>query len=294
MHILIADDDQNILGLLTNWFGAMGHEVVQVEDGQQAWLAVQNRQKDFDLILLDLQMPQMDGLKVLQMLREGGNETPAAMISGRADSAMIVGALRLRAFDFLVKPFNQDQISELLQRFEILRNVDVGVSLSESAGIVYQERLELKFNSKTAVIKTVVRRIVDHLRPFLTAASTKTDVVTLALMESVTNAVIHGNLQVSGELREHDWNGFWAEIHKREALEHYAARQVTVSVDFGSHGIGLTVSDQGAGFDFTNLADPVDPVAMSSGRGLTLIRYSMDNVYWEDNGSTIKMFKKLA
>ncbi|MGJ8670453.1 MAG: response regulator [Oceanococcus sp.] len=294
MHILIVEEDQSVQSFLGHIFTEMGHTVLLSENGAQAWLDIQNRSADFDLVLLGLLLSSSDGLDILTRMREGGLEIPVAMISERSDSQLIVAALRLRAFDFLIKPINKQQIADLLRRLDVLRNVNFGSRLADAVGVVYQEQLQLTFNSRSSIVKTVVHRISDHLRPFLSVAAIKGDSLALALTESITNAVVHGNLQVSSETKEADWDEFYAQIQERELDPAYAAREVQVIVEVDQGGIGLTVTDQGTGFDFARLVDPVDPVASLGGRGVTLIRYSMDSVEWGDGGRTIKMFKSLA
>ena len=114
MKLLIADDDPQLVRALRITLGAHGYEVVAAADGAAAIsVAAQARP---DLILLDLGMPRLDGIQVIQALR-GWTDAPIIVVSGRTGSADKVEALDAGADDFVTKPF---QIDELLARLRAL------------------------------------------------------------------------------------------------------------------------------------------------------------------------------
>lgn len=114
MKLLIADDDPQLVRALRITLGAHGYEVTAAPDGAAAiTLAAQGRP---DIILLDLGMPQLDGIQVIQALR-GWTTAPIIVVSGRTGSADKVEALDAGADDYVTKPF---QIDELLARLRAL------------------------------------------------------------------------------------------------------------------------------------------------------------------------------
>ncbi|GAA4776161.1 MULTISPECIES: response regulator [Microbacterium] len=114
MRILIADDDPQLVRALRITLAAKGYEVVTAADGAQAIAAAVDRRPD--LFLLDLGMPQLDGLEVIQAIR-GWSEAPILVVSGRAGAADKVDALDAGADDYVTKPF---AIEELLARIRAL------------------------------------------------------------------------------------------------------------------------------------------------------------------------------
>ena len=122
MRILIADDDPQILRALRVTLGAQGHEIVTAADGRAAVAAASTHPPD--LIMLDLGMPRLDGIEVIQALR-GWTNVPIIVVSGRTGSADKVEALDAGADDFVTKPF---QVDELLARLRALsrRSVPAG------------------------------------------------------------------------------------------------------------------------------------------------------------------------
>ena len=114
MKIVVADDDKQILGALRIILTARGYEVVVAPDGKQALDRVIDGHPD--LVVLDLGMPGLDGLAVIEAIR-GWSTVPILVISGRTDSAEKVEALDRGADDYMTKPFATD---ELLARIRAL------------------------------------------------------------------------------------------------------------------------------------------------------------------------------
>lgn len=114
MKILIADDDPQIVRALRITLSAHGYEVVAATDGAGA-IALAGREHP-DLVLLDLGMPKLDGVRVIQALR-GWTAAPIVVVSGRTGSGDKVDALDAGADDYVTKPF---QIDELLARIRAL------------------------------------------------------------------------------------------------------------------------------------------------------------------------------
>lgn len=114
MRLLIADDDPQMVRALRITLAAHGYEVIAAPDGAAA--ITMAAQKHPDLILLDLGMPKLDGIAVIQALR-GWTSVPIIVVSGRTGSADKVQALDAGADDFVTKPF---QIDELLARLRAL------------------------------------------------------------------------------------------------------------------------------------------------------------------------------
>lgn len=122
MKLLIADDDPQMVRALRITLAAHGYEIVIAADGASA-IAVA-AQSHPDIIMLDLGMPRLDGIEVIQALR-GWTSVPIIVVSGRTGSADKVDALDAGADDFVTKPF---QVDELLARLRALsrRSLPVG------------------------------------------------------------------------------------------------------------------------------------------------------------------------
>ena len=114
-RILLADDDRAIREALTRALSLEGYDVVQVNDGAQALAAVENDQPD--AAILDVMMPNVDGLTVCRVLRAERNRLPVLMLTARTETPDRVAGLDAGADDYLPKPFDLD---ELLARLRAL------------------------------------------------------------------------------------------------------------------------------------------------------------------------------
>jgi two-component system response regulator MprA len=114
-RILVVDDDPKILSLMRRGLRYAGYEPVLAENGERALVAALDHPPD--LIILDLMLPDLDGLEVCRRLRSDGPEPPVLMLTARHQIPDRVAGLDAGADDYLVKPFALD---ELLARIRAL------------------------------------------------------------------------------------------------------------------------------------------------------------------------------
>jgi two-component system response regulator MprA len=114
-RVLIADDDRAIRDALTRALGLEGYDVVQANDGSTALSLIESTKPD--VAILDVMMPNIDGLTVCRVLRAERNRLPVLMLTARTETPDRVAGLDAGADDYLAKPFDLD---ELLARLRAL------------------------------------------------------------------------------------------------------------------------------------------------------------------------------
>jgi UDP-3-O-[3-hydroxymyristoyl] N-acetylglucosamine deacetylase len=112
--VLVVDDEPEIRASLRGILAEEGLRVIEAEDGGHA-LALAQRE-DPDLVILDIWMPEMDGLQLLRRLNHGGGGPEVIMISGHGNIETAVKATKLGAFDFIEKPFSLDGLLRVVNR----------------------------------------------------------------------------------------------------------------------------------------------------------------------------------
>ncbi|HXV79446.1 MAG TPA: sigma-54 dependent transcriptional regulator [Candidatus Binatia bacterium] len=112
--ILVADDDPDIRDILSDTLNSLGGRVVTASDGQECLDKVENEGPE--LVLLDIEMPVKNGLKVLKELRQKGRDTTAIMITAFGTIDRAVQAMKEGAFDFITKPFDLDHIAIVVEK----------------------------------------------------------------------------------------------------------------------------------------------------------------------------------
>jgi two-component system OmpR family response regulator len=120
VRVLLIDDDARLAELLTGYFDPQGVALVHASSGQ---LGLNHLiAGGFDVVLLDVMMPGLDGLAVLRKIRDAGHRTPVIMLTARGDEADRVVGLELGADDYVAKPFSP---RELLARLRaVVRRAD--------------------------------------------------------------------------------------------------------------------------------------------------------------------------
>jgi two-component system OmpR family response regulator len=112
-HILVVDDEAAIRDLISEVLNIAGFQVTTSPDGLDALNQI--RRSQFDLILLDVNLPKVDGFAILEKVRESAPTQPIIMLSARTDKDDVVNGLRLGADDYVRKPFS---VEELVLRVE--------------------------------------------------------------------------------------------------------------------------------------------------------------------------------
>ena len=114
-RILVVDDDELLVELVTFTLESHGHEVITAEDGAEAFELATSEQPD--VVVLDGMMPGADGLDVLRQLRQdAGPDLPVIMLSARKQERDVVGGLAEGANDYLVKPFMPEELAVRIQK----------------------------------------------------------------------------------------------------------------------------------------------------------------------------------
>jgi len=158
--LLIIDDERGIRNTLREILSDEGHDVDVAENGKQGLEMA--CAKSYDLIFSDIKMPEMDGLELLKALKEGEEaiETPIVMISGHGDVETAVQALKLGAFDFLLKPLDLNRI--LITTKNALENKSLKQETKQLRKKVAAKGLQMI--GESAAI-TRVREIINKVAP---------------------------------------------------------------------------------------------------------------------------------
>ena len=113
-HVLVIDDEWAIGKSIHRALTSKGHEVISIQDPKEGLRVAQKN--DFDLIFLDLMMPELDGMEVLRRLKESDISSEVVIITGNSSIETAVEAMRGGAIDYLSKPFTPQQIYMLIEK----------------------------------------------------------------------------------------------------------------------------------------------------------------------------------
>jgi len=145
VHILIVDDERVMRDSLSEWLREDGYEVVAVEDGAQALEKVRNER--WDVLLVDLKMPGMDGIEVLDKVKKTNKEIPVIIMTAYATVDSAVEAMKKGAYDYIVKPFNPEEIGLAIRKIIAYQDL-----LKEN--IYLRQELEKKYEFRDIIGKS--------------------------------------------------------------------------------------------------------------------------------------------
>lgn len=285
--ILIVDDDEFIRSLTQSVLIKFGYVIEIAEDGLAAWEKIDRNPAQFDLILLDKQMPEMDGITLLRQIKADTrlSELPVIMLTGEGQEQDIIEGLAAGACYYLTKPSTEDVLKLVIHN--ALEDLRLKQELRSKIGkqinnLHLLNRAEFRFQTISEA---------KNLALLLADVSMDPQRTVSGYAELLINAVEHGNLEVSYErkgqlIREDRWLN---EIELRLNNPIYSNRTVNVLLEKTDTLCRVTVNDQGKGFDWKKYLEFSPERAFDlHGRGIAMSKtISFDDLEYKGNGNCV-------
>jgi CheY-like chemotaxis protein/anti-sigma regulatory factor (Ser/Thr protein kinase) len=262
------------------------------ENGREALKIVERRRPD--AVLTDLHMPDMDGLELVQHMRQKYSSVPVVLMTAYGSEQAAVAALKAGALSYVPKKNLQtdlcDAMNVVLAAVEARRHSEKARTLLEQT----DSRFVLGYDLDGSA--ALVSYFQNNLSLLNFCDETGLFQVSTALTEALDNAIDHGNLELDSALRERGADAYDGLRQERALQLPYRDRRVHVTERLTPARVTYKIRDEGAGFDVSRIPDPKDPANLlkASGRGLMLIRTFMDKVSFNDVGNEITMVKRRA
>lgn len=170
-RILIVDDEKNVLRMLNTVFSQEGNQVFCADNGQDA-LAIFEQERP-DVVLMDIRMPTMNGLEALRRMREKWLDTPIILMTAYAAVETAVEALRLGAFDYVIKPFELDELKLLINRALQLRNMkqEINILHRELSDSYHCDKILTNNPKMMELCRTIAKVAQSHANVLVTGES---------------------------------------------------------------------------------------------------------------------------
>lgn len=153
--------------------------------------------------------------------------------------------------------------------------------------------LRYELENDTALASQLEKFVREKIESSDSLSADDTTRVCIALHESLLNAIFHGNLELSSDLRQEDESLYYDLAEARRLMWPYCDRKVQVLVSLSRERVKFVIRDEGPGFNVQNVNDPTDSENLSrvGGRGLLMIRSFMDEVSHNESGNCITLTK---
>ncbi|MCO5167978.1 MAG: response regulator [Planctomycetes bacterium] len=272
--ILVAEDDPRIRTILERFLGAAGYQVTACENGREA-LAAFDEGGPFDLVLTDVNMPEVGGEELLRQLKTRAPRLPVIVLTARNDPQLITELYKQDAYRYLCKPFTREDLQAVVQaalteaaeepgeeRRAVIRDEDGWVELNAPNRQEYLDRFQAF--CEALIASRLDERAKNELK--------------IAVQELGQNAIEWGNRLDEG-------------------------RAIRLSYKLLEDRILIRIADEGPGFDPATVPDPtVDPIKLietreshgkrPGGFGIHLARRVMDTVSYNETGNIVTMEKR--
>ena len=243
------------------------------------------------IVLTDLQMPELNGLELVECIKEKYPLIPVILMTSQGNEEIAVQALQAGAASYVPKRMLSRQLIDTIQRIlSSLREVQIQAELLQRTN--RDETMVLE--SDSALIASLVRHLHQSAVGFGICGPGGGMHIATALDEALTNALFHGNLELDSALREDDDTRYHALAQERLQQAPYRDRSIRVRARYSPSAFEVTITDEGPGFDPGSLPDPTDPenLCRPFGRGVMLMRSFMDDVCFNDRGNEVTIVKR--
>jgi len=290
-RILIVDDsnvDQKIAGGLlqgnNNWtlaFASNGAEALQLL-----------QQQTFNLVLTDLQMPEVSGLDLVRRMREDFRHTPVILMTSHGSEEIAVEALQLGAASYVPKTLLSQSLADTVET--VLAVAESHQDNARVLGHLVSSQLKFETGNDPELLHPVAIRIRDLALQAGSLMPADTAQLVVAVEEALNNALYRGNLELPAELRDTSPAEYQELFRQRIDTPPYCDRRIFVDVQCTPQAVTVDIADQGPGFDPASVSLPAQgELDRRSGRGLVLMNSLMDEVSFSGQGNKIRLVKRV-
>ncbi|MCA9100960.1 MAG: response regulator [Pirellulales bacterium] len=294
--VLIVDDSPVDMRLARGILDKSGaFELVFATNGIEAVTQLEESQPD--IVVTDMQMPEMNGLELVEHVRARHPLVPVILMTAHGSEDLAVEALEKGAASYVPK----DNLSrDLLDTVEnVLAVARADRRHDRLMDCLVHSEICLEIENDPALIPPLVDQLQDAVARMSLCDDTGRIRLGIALEEALLNALYHGNLELTtDELREESSalveSGGDSVIDRRRRQSPYSDRKVRVTARMNRDEASFVIQDEGPGFaaHANGEADASQNLSRESGRGLVLMRSLMDEVRFNDEGNEVTLIKR--
>lgn len=289
-HIIAVDDEPHNLEIISEYLEDGNYQVSLAENGAIAWSMLEADPHNFDVIILDRMMPEMDGMAVLAKIKQHPVLThcPVILQTARAAKEDILEGMRAGAYYYLAKPFEEEMLFTIVNTAVCERQhyKDLQKNLEEhceSFGLMDSACFRFKTLDQARSLAT-----------FIANACPEPSSVVMGLSEMMINAIEHGNLGITyADKTNFNEQGIWLkEVEKRVQQEQYKNKFATLEFMRRDKDIQMIIKDQGKGFDWKPFLEmSIERATDSHGRGIAMASIvSFSRVEFQGIGNEVHVF----
>ena len=290
--VLVVDDDPICRTMIRHMFEPDDVVVIETDCIEDAWKVLkENSLVNFDVILLDRNLPDGDGIDLLPRLRmlPGLKHVPVIIQSGLVNSDDVSKGMAAGAYHYLEKPYRREML-RALTRIAVREGREHRFLTSKienaSDALVFMRNSDFEIQTLDDA---------RTLTPFLARMFPEPENASIGIVELLINAIEHGNLEIGYEYKGKllEQNNWLSETTRRLSLPAYQDRKVHIHLERHDDRIALTIRDEGMGFDwrgFETLSE--NRLFDLHGRGIAIANKIFDGLTYSAPGNIVTCYSK--
>lgn len=289
--VLVVDDsatDRLLAGGLLSKGGDFNVEYAV--DGSDALLKIELHVPD--IVVTDMDMPELNGLELVDVIRRVYPIVPVILMTALGSEDLALKALRSGAASYVPKrQLNTELLETVHQVYSAAREDRGRIRLMRR---MKEQQVQFTIENDHDLIASLVQYLKDAAAGMGVCNDGERVRTGVALQEALTNACLHGNLELNSALREDDHRKYYDLAKQRMLLMPYSERRIHVTARYSLDSAEFCIRDEGPGFNRNELPDPTDPTNLDRpcGRGLLLMQTFMDQVIYNESGNEVTMIKR--
>lgn len=290
-RIIVVDDAHSDRTLIS---GLLSRELdckVQTAENGEAALDYIDAERP-DVVLTDLQMPGMDGLTLLQTIKEEYPMIPVVLITAQGSEDVAATAMKAGATSYVPKRRLAEDLSRTVERI-IAGTTDASVPPQLMHRLEYSN-CQFVLGNDPSQITAVVAHLQRMLRCLPLQDESERIRVGLALEAALSNALYHGNMDASRDQPRPDEATRMAIFRERWNQKPWCDRRITLTAEISRQKARFVVKDEGNGFDTTKIDTSMITLDTEGGRGLPLMFTIMDFVGFNKVGNEVTLIRNRA
>ncbi len=291
VKVLIVEDDKSSRLYLENLLELNNYDYRSASNGIEGL----NLFEEYcpDVVITDIQMPIMDGLEMLEAIRDRKSNSIVIITTAFGSENYAIQALHLGANNYLKKPVAGIDLIPLLRKYRTI--LESKYSTVEMPGNIIFRKFRIEFKTNIEMIPKIVDRLL--VESYCNIEDNERINIELGLVELITNAFEHGNLEISFEdkLNALSNNTLDELYYERLNSAEFRNRKVLIDFTMDENSCEWIIQDDGRGFNWKALPNPTEEenILELCGRGIFITSFLFDEIEYSGIGNVVRAKKYL-
>lgn len=273
------------------------HDVKHAANGRVALEVLSN--DTVDIVVTDLEMPEVNGLELVETMRIDYPHIPAILVTARGSEELAAEALQKGAAGYVPKNHLQSLLNDTI--VDVLGVIRTDASFSRLISTLKRNVFEFEMPNQGDLISPLVGLLMQVVSGMELISGAEMNRLGVAIEHALVNAMYRGNLQLGASVTPAHHAIIYDDatsdlIERRKNEEPYKDRKVYVTASASKDQIEIVIRDEGPGFDTSKVPDKVNAelFAAESGKGLVLMKSFADELVFNESGNQVTMVKRCS